>query len=813
MASDNSYLDRYDEEEEESSFSLGQLWSILVLNWYWIVLSVIICLIGAKLYLRYTNPVYSASMKILIKDDGNGSKSKMSATGVISTSSGFDNELQILTSSSIATRVVKSLHLYVTYIHEGHVRDVDLYKTSPILADMLPQDIDNLNSAIYMTVERIHGGIHVDGGGSVHFSQDIKNLPATINTPAGVIMLQANPGYQMDGRPLHITIAPPASVARSYAGRVSAVGVKGTSVAQVTMVETDTQRAKDYLNNLLESYNIDANEDKNESARKTEEFIKNRINEIRSELDSTEINLEEYKRNNKLINLANNATAAFGKSSDYQDQQVAMQTQVMLLQSMIDYFNNPENADQVIPSNLGLADAGINADVATYNEKVVLRNRLLKGSSEANPAVIKLNDELETLWSTIKASLRNAHKVYALQSRSINNQYDLFNGQVSNTPAQERALTNIGRQQDIKANLYMMLLQKNEENYISLASTANKARMVDAPVEGGKISPNDRNIQLGALGIGLVLPIAILFLLQFMRYRIEGREDVERLSKLPIIADIPLNHELKNKEHRAVVVCENSNSMMEETFRGLRSNLRFIINGEEKVILCTSAIPGEGKTFVATNLAMSLALLGKHVLVMGLDIRKPQLVKLFGLNKDKRGITSYLANDHADFDLLEEQISHSVLNANLDVIPAGIIPPNPAELLSSQLLTDALNYLRKEYDYIILDTPPVGLVSDTLDVGHVADMTLFICRADFSAKANFSLINDIARDGKLPKVNLVLNGVDLRKRKYGYYYGYGKYGKYGYSKYGKYGRYAHYGHYGHYGLYGTYGNDTKDHAE
>ena len=299
--------------------------------------------------------------------------------------------------------------------------------------------------------------------------------------------------------------------------------------------------------------------------------------------------------------------------------------------------------------------------------------------------------------------------------------------------------------------------------------------------------------------------MALFFGLSFLRYRIEGRDDVERLTNLSILADIPFAHEL-DEEERAVVVRENRNNMMEECFRGLRTNLNFVLEKGEKVIICTSCIPGEGKTFVATNLAMSLALLGKKVIVVGVDIRKPQLIRLFGLKAEQRGITSFLVNSEPDYDLLMNQISPSGLNPNLDVLPAGVIPPNPAELLSRPMLQKAVEYLKGKYDYVILDTPPVGLVSDTLNMGHFADMTIFVVRADYSPKGNFQLINEIAKKNRLPKCNLVLNGMDLDKRKYGYYYGYGKYGNYG--KYGKYGKYGNYG-YG-YGVYGNYGVTDKE---
>lgn len=804
------------EEEESSVFSIRNIITIIYLNWYWILLSVVICVICAKLYLRYTPPVYSAGMKVLIKDErGSGSRrsgistNSLEEMGVISTSNGFANELEILSSTAIATRVVRNLKLYVSYSLEGRVADRELYKDSPILVDIAEENLETLNTTVNLGITRKGKGIHVEGtiGGGTPIVKDIMELPAVVQTAVGPLIFQQNPGRAMNHQQLFVTIVPLINAARSYAGRLSTYSTgESTTVASVRMVDTQTSRALDYLTELMNSYNEDANEDKNEVARKTEEFIKERIEVIQRELDSTEVHLESFKKSNELINLANNATMALGNSNSYQQQQVEMQTQLTLLKALIDYANNPENMLQVIPSNMGLSNTVLNTTMSEYNSLVMQRNRLLKASSESSPSVVKLTNQLEGIWPTIGAALRASYQDLLVRKNSIDSQYQMFNARIANTPTQERILNNIGRQQEIKAGLYLMLLQKREQNFISLASTATKARIIDAPKPTGMVSPDIKRIQMMALAIGLIFPIALIFALTLLRYRIEGRDDVERLTKLPILADIPLAL-VKKEDDSGIVVSENKNDMMEEAFRGLRTNLRFVLPEPEKVVACTSCIPGEGKTFVASNLAVSLSLLGKHVLLIGLDIRKPRLGAMFNLSKDKKGITSFLMLDKPDYEVLEQQISHGVVNKNLDILPAGIIPPNPTELISRPILDEAINYLRGKYDYIVLDTPPIGLVSDTLELARTADATLFVCRADYSIKANFNLINNIHRDKKMPKINLVLNGINLKKKKYGYYYGYGKYGTYG--KNGKYGYYGKYSHYGHYGVYGSYHTNTE----
>ena len=797
-------------EEEHSGFNLAALWKIVVLHWYWIVLSTIVALGAAFSYLKYTRPVYASNMKILVKDEDSrsrmyrGGQLALESMGVISNSNGFDNELEILTSSNISQRVIKSLKLYVSYELDGRLRNHELYKNNPYIVDMPENQLVDLHSLIQLKIDRQGDGVHVAGEiyvprakEPILFERSVKELPGSFNTPVGTITLQRNPGVgaELPKQTMYATIMPLEYAAKAYGSRLSvSASSKTTTVAVLNYLDTQPERAIDYLNELFRSYNEDANEDKNEVALKTEEFLKNRISAIREELDATESNLESYKKKNELINLTNDASNALNKLTEYQKEQVELETQLNLVTALLDYVDDPRNAFNVVPSNLGLKDADMSNLLNKYNDYVLQRNRLLKSSSPENPYVKRLTAQLEEMWPTIRLSLKSVRENILTQKRSAEDQYNLFSRRVGEVPTQERSLNNIIRQQEIKVELYLMLLQKREENYISLNSTAAKARVIDDPRSTGQVSPKTKVILLGALVLGLCFPVGLIYLLGLLRYRIEGREDVEMLTKIPVLADIPLAPKSLDGE-LSLAVRENSNDMMEEAFRGLRTNLRFILSEKENVIACTSCIPGEGKTFVSTNLAMSLALLGKRVIIVGLDIRKPRLVKLFGLSSDHRGITTFLSSDSGDFQDLDKQIHHAVLNPNLDVLPAGVIPPNPGELISREQLDHAIALLREHYDYVIVDTPPVGLVSDTLSAARVADMTIMVCRADYSPRNNFQLINALHHDNKMPKITLVLNGIDLKKRKYGYYYGYGKYGKYG--------------HYGHYGVYGHYGSHSS----
>ena len=804
-------------EEEHSGFNLAALWKIVVLHWYWIVLSTIVALGAAFSYLKYTRPVYASNMKILVKDEDSrsrmyrGGQLALESMGVISNSNGFDNELEILTSSNISQRVIKSLKLYVSYELDGRLRNHELYKNNPYIVDMPENQLVDLHSLIQLKIDRQGDGVHVAGEiyvprskEPILFERSVKELPGSFNTPVGTITLQRNPGVgaELPEQAMYATIMPLEYAAKAYGSRLSvSASSKTTTVAVLNYLDTQPERAIDYLNELFRSYNEDANEDKNEVALKTEEFLKNRISAIREELDATESNLESYKKKNELINLTNDASNALNKLTEYQKEQVELETQLNLVTALLDYVDDPRNAFNVVPSNLGLKDADMSNLLNKYNDYVLQRNRLLKSSSPENPYVKRLTAQLEEMWPTIRLSLKSVRENILTQKRSAEDQYNLFSRRVGEAPTQERSLNNIIRQQEIKVELYLMLLQKREENYISLNSIAAKARVIDDPRSTGKVSPKTEVILLGALVLGLCFPVGLIYLLGLLRYRIEGREDVEMLTKIPVLADIPLAPKSLDGE-LSLAVRENSNDMMEEAFRGLRTNLRFVLSEKENVIACTSCIPGEGKTFISTNLAMSLALLGKRVIIVGLDIRKPRLVKLFGLSSDHRGITTFLSSDSGDFQDLDKQIHHAVLNPNLDVLPAGVIPPNPGELISREQLDHAIALLREHYDYVIVDTPPVGLVSDTLSAARVADMTIMVCRADYSPRNNFQLINALHHDNKMPKITLVLNGIDLKKRKYGYYYGYGKYGKYG-----------HYGHYGVYGHYGSHSSHDGGHME
>lgn len=831
----NLEMESIQENEEKSSFDFATIYTALILNWKWFVLSLIICMGAAHIYLRYATPIYQSAAKLLIKDDeGSGSSFKgsnsiMSATnlGIISNSNGIDNEMEILKSRTLAQQTVYDLKLYVNYRHEGKLKDHVLYGDQEVNIDMDLEHLKKLNAPMNLKITREGRNYHVTGSyyvpidnnsfkpEAVNIDKTFSALPATIGTRVGVVRFTQNGNYMLrDGESLKATMIAPEIAAGKYVGNLNVTeSSKTTTIVDLVLNDEIPQRAIDYLKQLAIVYNRQANEDKNEIAVRTEQFINQRLEKINAELGSTEGQLENYKKRNNMVELKTNATQAVANADQYAQKLSEANTQVALLDELTKYMNEPSNRHQPIPSNVGLSDASATSLINEYNKIALQRNQLLHSASENSPTVTPLTAQLDDLNSSIKRAMTQARAGLKIQRNSIAAQAGKYEGQINNTPEQERMLTQIGRQQEVKSGLYLMLLQKREENSISLAATADKGKLIDTPVFAGKVTPKNSIIMLIALILGLAIPAGILFLLEFFRYKIEGHNDVEKLTNLPIIADVAIASE-RAKTKADIVVHENKNNLMEEIFRSLRTNLQFLLKQHDKVIMFTSTTSGEGKTFIASNVAISFALLGKKVILVGLDVRKPRLAELFEIDDHHHGITNLLVKDEVNWSDVKEQIIPSGINDKLDILMAGPVPPNPGELVTRESLDQTMEQLKEHYDYILIDTAPVGLVTDTLALGRISNATVYVCRADFTQKASFGLINSLSMEKKLPNMSIVLNGVDLSKKKYGYYYGYGKYGKYGkYGNYGMYGSkgkysYKSYG-YGSYGSYGSYGNYSK----
>ena len=823
-------------QEEQSIFSFQNLFAMLVLNWQWFLLSLFICACTALIYLRYTTPTYQVSAKMLIKDDDSNRRrpsanqmlANMQDIGFMTNSAGIENEVEILQSRILAHDAVKDLKLYVQYYDKGRVKTVLAYKTQPFcvepdsaMLEKWDKDLLECMRSIRMNVTKTEKGYEVEGEllkngkATATFTKEFAKLPAVVRTKYGVLTFTQNTDIRIEEgedktekegkeEKYVVVIVPPMAMAAGYAKTISVAPTsKQTSIAQLTFIDQNVRRGLDYLRQLAICYNRQANTDKNEIAVKTEEFINGRLEKINAELGSTESALESYKKQNAVTELQMDATQSLTQSTQYESKLTEIVAQIQLMDYLREFVDNPANQYKIIPSNVGMSDAASTSLIESYNQAVLTRNRYLKTLSMQAPQIVAITSTIDDLQSSIRTALLQARRSADIQRQNLQNQLSKYQGRIGSTPEQERVLTQIGRQQEVKSGLYLLLLQKREENSISLAATADKGKLIDDPQYDGKVSPKSAIILLAAIVVGLGLPFVVLLLIQLFSYRIEGHDDLARLTKQPIVADVPVASD-SVKTAAGIVVQANKNNQIDEIFRSMRTNIQFMMKESDKVILFTSSTSGEGKTFLAANLAVSFALLGKKVILCGLDIRKPALGRLFGVKDRTAGMTQLLVKDTVSETDLRTTICPSGANENLDLLLAGPTPPNPTELLARENLHQIIEMLKKQYDYVILDTAPVGLVTDTLQIARYASVSCYVCRADYTPKSNIGLLDTLVEEKKLTNTCVILNGVDMSKKKYGYYYGYGKYGKYGRYGYGRYG-YGKYGRYG-YGNYGNYGS-------
>ena len=780
-------------EQSEEQVNIQELLFRYLIHWPWFVVSIIICIACAWGYLRLTTPIYNISATVLIKDEKKGGGASMSSDlekmgleGFVSSSSNVDNEIEVLRSKSLAREVVNNLGLFVTYMDEDEFPSKELYHTSPVLVSLTHQEADKLpgRMEINMSLQPTGAlGVQITVG-EKEYRKQFDKLPAVFPTDEGTVAFFANNDTVSAVCPENITkerhitafINRPFSVLKEYVNSLSiAPTSKTTSVVVISLENTNTRRGRDYINKLLEMYNINANNDKNEVAQKTAEFIDERIGIISKELGSTEQDLENFKRSAGITDLSSEAQIALTGNAEYEKKRVENQTQINLVMDLQRYMKG--NEYEVLPSNIGLQDAASAGAIDRYNQMLVERKRLLRTSTENNPTIINLDTSIRAMRTNVQATLDATLKGLQITKEDLAREASRYSRRINDAPTQERQFVSIARQQEIKSGLYLMLLQKREENAITLAATANNAKIIDeALADDNPISPKKMLVYLAALVLGVGLPVGVIYLIGLTKFKIEGRADVEKLTSLPVVGDIPLADEKTG----SIAVFENQNNLMSETFRNVRTNLQFMLENGKNVILVTSTISGEGKSFISANLAISLSLLGKKVVIVGLDIRKPGLNKVFNIPKKEHGITQYLTNTTAN---LMDFVQPSDINKNLFILPGGTVPPNPTELLARGGLEKAIETLKANFDYVILDTAPVGMVTDTLLIGRVADLSVYVCRADYTHKAEFTLINELAENNKLPNLCIAVNGLDLNSRKYGYYYGYGKYGKYyGYGK-------------------------------
>lgn len=808
----NLELENVQNQEEQSALDFQTIYSTLILNWKWFLLSIVLCCALAVAYVKLAPKVFQSSTKILIKDDeskkSGGAAGAAAAAmsnlslGFMSSSNGIDNESEILNSRYLVQQTIKNLKLYAEYRHGGMLVDTLIYSKQEVNVDMDTTSLKQLNAPMKLTITREGGIYHVKGKyfkpidaetfekAPYEINKTLAKLPAQIRTKAGTLTLTQNLGYELkEGTELKVEMISPFKASKEYFKRLTMNQTKKTAnTIELTFNDESRERGVDFLNGLIDAYNYQANIDKNEIQKRTEDFINSRLAKISTELTGNDTNLEKYKQKNRMVDIGLNAKQAVLSSDQFDQELNKANMQVELLNEIGKYMDQPANKYQPIPTNVGLEDESATALIGQYNSLALTRKQLLHSASEDSPVVTPITAQLEDLMTAIKRAMLQARINMKIQRNSIADMASKYEKTIGVTPEQEKALTQIGRQQSVTSGLYLMLLQKREETSMSLASTADKAKIIEPAAFVDKVSPKGIIALLIAFILGAAIPAGIIYLRELLRNKILGHDDVEKLTQLPIIGDIPTASANGSKGN--IVIQENKSNLMSEIFRGLRTNLQLAGDDQEKVFIVTSTTTGEGKTFIASNLAMSLALLEKKTIMVGLDIRKPRMAELFGIGDRQHGITNILANEECNWEEVKAQIVASGVNHNLDLLMAGPTPANPGELMVRKSLKQTIALLKEHYDYVIIDTAPVGLVADTLQLSKLADRTLFVCRADFSTKSSFTYINKLDEQKKLPNISIVINDIDLSKKKFAYSYGFGKYSKNGNRSFGSYGLFS-----------------------
>ncbi len=786
------------QEENSSDFNIGILLHHFLLNWKFFVISILVCLFVAAFYVYNSTRIYQVAAKIFLQDAEKGSfvsqMDMLADFGYRGANTNVENEIEVIKSMSVIRGAVLDAGLYISYSCPKMIGEAPMYKTSsPVNATIQQKDLENLYAPL--RIELINNGdasysavyeyVNEAEGLDVKSPEErIDAFPYLLQTEKGNILLTREEGA--DDGDVNITISPLISTVLDYKASLGIAPISTTASVAIMAINTPVPSSGvDFVTAVIENYNKVTNEDKRKVARDTEDFIKQRIDVINGELTEKEKKIANYKKENQLLAPEINAPQVLKSKEEYVKKMEEMELLIENSKFLNAYVNNPKNDLQTIPSTMGVeADPSLSNLIVKYNAEVALRNQLLLTATAENPALKLQTEVVRALQGNIREALVALDNSLKMQHEVLKKLAGEYTSRLKMSPEMERSLVEISRERDIKSELYVMLLQKYEENALQLAVTANNLRCIDPAMSSGPIAPRAGLIYLAALVVGVLIPSIVIYIKELLRTKVATMEEIEGATQLPLVATVPVKHGLVGRSS-SIVVRANSNDVMAEAFRTLRTNLQFVMKKTSgNVIMFTSTISGEGKTFVSANFAVSVAMLGKKVLMMGVDIRRPRLAEVFNINPKAEGLTSYLCADDSEVAMLDNFIIPSTEVHNLYLLPAGIVPPNPAELLAKSNIDVALNYLSKKFDYVIMDTAPVGLVTDSLILSRVADAVVYVSRIDYTEKAAFDFLNDIVRDGKLQNVSLVVNGLDLDKRRRAYGHickTYGGYGNYGYS--------------------------------
>ncbi|MFM9987031.1 GumC family protein [Flavobacterium sp.] len=747
-----------------------QLFKYLV-HWKWFLLSAFFFFFLAKLYLRYSIPEYKSQTTLLIKrEDSGGMSSELAAFQDLSMFSGakrdLDDEIEVLKSRSLVEKTIKEGKFNISYAIEGRIKSSESYGENPVAIDFKGNiknffEKDTILSVKILSTKKFElfnaNNSHV---GNFNFGQVISSKEL------GDYVVNINEENAEDvNYNITIRLESIKKATNKFKSKLDVLNItKFTNVLEISFTDPVKEKAEDFLDKLVVIYNNDAIVDKNLISEKTARFINERLGIITGELDGVEKDVEKYKSKNSITDLPTEAELYIKNSSDSKKDEVIIGTQLKVVGIMIDFLKSNNNND-IIPANIVPDDNNSSSLIAEYNNLVIERNRVLKSSTTENPIVIRVNDKINSLKSSISESLNKLRSSLVIKNNAIANQGNIVNGRISQIPRQEREFRGIFRQQQIKEELYLYLFKKREETAITLAATAPISKVVDyAYSSDTPISPKRSLIYLVSLILGLLIPFSIIYILDLLDTKVKNKQDIDSNLSIPFIGDVP--HSDSHNE----IIQSNSRTSSAEAIRIIRTNLEFILNDVEKekakTIFLTSTLPKEGKTFIAINLAATIAISGKKVLLIGMDIRNPKLDEYVKL--PSRGLTNFLSTKDASIsDFIVKQKGYE----KFDILPAGIIPPNPAELLMSKKVESMFEQLKSEYDYIVVDTAPVSLVTDTLLISKNADTFVYVVRANYLDKAFLRTPESLYKEGKLPNMCVLLNDTDTKN---GYGYGYGQ---------------------------------------
>lgn len=758
-------------------------------HWPWFVLSLIIAMGAAYLYLRYEPNIYNTKATILIKDEGNRAASELAAfqdIGVASglNASGFENEMYVLKSNSLTERVVRKLNLNIRYISEGSIRSSELYNSRPFTVRTVVPDSVSVSSFRPFYVLPISKTTfqlwHDDEEEKKEY-----NFGDIVSLSSGDVQITSNKigGFNSESNfsPIKVEIRSIPSTVAKFRRNVGVdhVGDRA-SVIQLSLNAENTGKSEAILDEIINQYNEDAIADRSMVTQNTAEFIQSRLKIISEELDSVESGKVDFKQSNKIIDLAAEGQITLVKESEFMRSLLDVEIQLELVNITTDYLRNAGDHD-LIPANLGIEAEGLMTSIANYNQVILERSRLLASSTEKNPSVILLNDQIREMKASIFEGLRSMKNTLEVRKNDIIEQSSRVDSDIVSAPPKEKLFRSIVRQQELKEALYLYLLEKREENAISMAVTAPKAKVVDYAYSSlGPISPNRQMILLIGLTLGLIIPFSIIYLKQLLDNKIRNKSQFEAAGiSAPIIGELP-----KIRKNEEELININDRSILAESFRIMSANLQYLFVGKPKdegrVVLVTSTIKGEGKTFISANLAITLANSGSSVLLVGGDLRNPQIHRYLTAdkNKEKSGVVEYLL--HPDR-TLDEFITSSDIYDNLSMMFSGTIPPNPAELLMTERVGTLFENLRERFDYVIVDTAPSMLVADTFLLSEYADSTIYVSRVGYSPKNLLAFVKEKIKQKKLENVAIAINNVDVENLGYGSKYGYAYSYSYGYG--------------------------------